>query len=151
MFYCLMLRSISLYAIAVFILLILMISSSLSVSIGQTTEGSSSSSSTRSFLDKWCIHAYTKIRNRATSLGDTIYVFGGFDTSGQPTDIVESYSVKDSTWQPGSPLPHVLHYICAVYLLMVKYMWLVDTLIVNGHLATGCSFINPSHKSMARR
>jgi hypothetical protein len=112
MFYCLMLRSISLYTIAGFILLILMTSSSLSVSADQTTQVSSSSP-TRSLWANGEPMPTPRSEIAATSLGDTIYVFGGFDTSGQPTDIVEAYSVKDNTWSQIAPLPHVLHHTAA--------------------------------------
>ncbi|MGC2428962.1 MAG: kelch repeat-containing protein, partial [Nitrososphaeraceae archaeon] len=89
-----------------------MISSSLSVSVGQTTEGSSSSS-TRSFWTNGAPMPTPRSEIAATSLGDTIYVIGGFDTSGQPTDIVEAYSVKDNTWNQVHPLPHALHHTAA--------------------------------------
>ncbi len=58
-----------------------------------------------------CLHQDQKLA--ATSLGDTIYVIGGFDTSGQHTDIVEAYSVKDNTWSQVHPLPHALHHTAA--------------------------------------
>jgi N-acetylneuraminic acid mutarotase len=107
-----MLMSISLYAIAVFSLLILMISSSLSVSVGQTTQ-MTSSSSTRSFWTNGAPMPTSRSEIAATSLGDTIYVIGGFDTSGQPTDVVEAYSVKDNTWSQVASLPHALHHTAA--------------------------------------
>src|SRR5947208_3459463 len=112
MFYCLMLRSISLYTIAVFIFLILMTSSSLSISADQTTQVSPSSS-TRSFWANGAPMPTPRSEIATTSLGDTIYVFGGFDTSGQPTDIVEDYSVKDNTRSQIAPLPHALHHTAA--------------------------------------
>jgi N-acetylneuraminic acid mutarotase len=113
MFYCLMLRSISLYPIAVFIVLILMISSSLSVSSASQTTQMTSSSSTGSFWTNASPMPTPRSEITATRLGDTIYVFGGFDTSGQPTDIVEAYSVKDNTWSQVAPLPHALHHTAA--------------------------------------
>ena len=113
MFYCLMLRSISLYTIAVFIFLILM-TSSLSVSADQTTQVSPSSS-TRSFWANGAPMPTPRSEIAATSLGYTIYVFGGFDTSGQPTDIVEDYSVKDNTWSQIAPTSCIASYRCFIF------------------------------------
>jgi hypothetical protein len=51
----------------------------------------------------------------ATSLGDVIYVIGGFDAYGHPTDIVEIYSVMNNTWKrtAAAPLPNPLHHTAA--------------------------------------
>jgi N-acetylneuraminic acid mutarotase len=49
-----------------------------------------------------------------TSLGDAIYVIGGFDAYGHTTDIVEIYSVKNNTWKrAAAPLPHPLYHTAA--------------------------------------
>jgi N-acetylneuraminic acid mutarotase len=46
----------------------------------------------------------------ATSLGDAVYVIGGFDKDGHPTNIVEVYDIKNNTWKTAAPLPHPLHH-----------------------------------------
>jgi N-acetylneuraminic acid mutarotase len=50
----------------------------------------------------------------ATSLGDAIYVVGGFDAYGHAMDIVEIYNIKNNTWKrAAAPLPHPLHHTIA--------------------------------------
>ena len=48
-----------------------------------------------------------------TSLGDAVYVIGGFDTYGHPTNIVESYNTKNNMWRSAAHLPHPLHHTAA--------------------------------------
>ena len=91
-----------------------MTSSSLSVSAGQTTQVSSSPS-TRSFWANGAPMPTPRSEIAATSLRDTIYVFGGFDTSGQPTDIVEAYSIKDNTWSQIAPTSCIASYRCFIF------------------------------------
>jgi N-acetylneuraminic acid mutarotase len=49
----------------------------------------------------------------ATLLGDAIYIIGGFDTFGHPTNIVEVYNIKNNTWNRATSLPHTLHHTSA--------------------------------------
>jgi N-acetylneuraminic acid mutarotase len=50
----------------------------------------------------------------AAVLGDDIYVIGGFDESGQVTDIVEVYNIANNTWSRAAvPLPEPLHHTAA--------------------------------------
>jgi N-acetylneuraminic acid mutarotase len=46
-------------------------------------------------------------------LNNDIYVLGGFDESGQVTDIVEVYNVANNSWTRASPLPEPLHHTAA--------------------------------------
>jgi hypothetical protein len=49
----------------------------------------------------------------AAILEDNIYIIGGFDESGQVTDIVEAYNIKNNTWTIAAPLPEPLHHTAA--------------------------------------
>jgi N-acetylneuraminic acid mutarotase len=50
----------------------------------------------------------------AAVLGDDIYVIGGFDESGQVTDIVEVYNIANNTWSRAAvPVPEPLHHTAA--------------------------------------
>jgi N-acetylneuraminic acid mutarotase len=44
---------------------------------------------------------------------DNIYVIGGFDESGQLTDIVEIYNISSNSWTKAVPLPQSLHHTAA--------------------------------------
>ncbi len=47
----------------------------------------------------------------SSSLGDIVYVIGGFDANGDPTDIVEAYNVTSDTWNTNiEPIPLALHH-----------------------------------------
>ena len=49
----------------------------------------------------------------ATAIEDSVYVIGGFNAQGQPTNIVEIYNTKNNTWKMAAPLPHPLHHSAA--------------------------------------
>ena len=49
----------------------------------------------------------------ATAVGGSVYVIGGFNAQGQPTNIVEVYNTKNNTWSSAAPLPHPLHHTAA--------------------------------------
>lgn len=49
----------------------------------------------------------------ATSIGDNIYIIGGFDGSGDVLDIVEVYNVNNDSWKSIAPLPEPLHHTAA--------------------------------------
>jgi N-acetylneuraminic acid mutarotase len=49
----------------------------------------------------------------ATAVGDSVYVIGGFNAQGQPTNIVEIYNFANNTWKSVAPLPHPLHHTAA--------------------------------------
>jgi N-acetylneuraminic acid mutarotase len=46
----------------------------------------------------------------ATNIGDDIYVIGGFVGSGDASDVVEVYNVKNNTWKSIASLPQALHH-----------------------------------------
>ena len=49
----------------------------------------------------------------AVVLKGEIYVIGGFDESGQVTEIVEVYNITNNTWTKAAPLPEPLHHTAA--------------------------------------
>ena len=49
----------------------------------------------------------------AAVLENTIYVIGGFDESGQVTDIVEVYNIVNNSWTKAASLPEPLHHTAA--------------------------------------
>jgi N-acetylneuraminic acid mutarotase len=46
----------------------------------------------------------------AANIGDDIYVVGGFDGSGDASDVVELYNVKNNSWKSIASLPQALHH-----------------------------------------
>lgn len=53
---------------------------------------------------------------QAATVGDLIYVFGGTDASGQPTDVVEAYDPVQDRWQTVGIMPHpIAGYALAVW------------------------------------
>jgi N-acetylneuraminic acid mutarotase len=115
-----MLKTIAIYGIAGFLLLLLLVMSvcsiSATVSLGQTAQRPQLSDGvTKSFWTKAADIPTPRTEVSATSLGDAIYVIGGFDAYGHPTDIVEIYSVKNNTWKrtAAAPLPNPLHHTAA--------------------------------------
>jgi N-acetylneuraminic acid mutarotase len=75
-------------------------------SIAQTT-------STEPFWTKGAPMPTPRTEVTAAILEDNIYIIGGFDESGQVTDIVEAYNVKNNTWTIAAPLPEPLHHTAA--------------------------------------
>ena len=61
-------------------------------------------------MDRRSANAYTPNRGHCCVLKDEIYVIGGFDESGQVTDIVEVYNITNNTWTKAAPLPEPLHH-----------------------------------------
>jgi N-acetylneuraminic acid mutarotase len=49
----------------------------------------------------------------ATNIGDDIYVIGGFDESGDTSDVVEIYNVKNNSWISIAPMPQAVHHAAA--------------------------------------
>ena len=49
----------------------------------------------------------------ASSVGENIYVIGGFNTEGEALDIVEVYSVLNDSWKKVAPLPQALQHSAA--------------------------------------
>lgn len=50
----------------------------------------------------------------AVNLGDRIYVIGGFNSDGNPTDIVEAYDIRNNIWMTNvTSLPIPLHHAAA--------------------------------------
>lgn len=46
----------------------------------------------------------------AANIGNDIYVVGGFDGSGEASDVVEFYDIKNNSWKSTAPLPQALHH-----------------------------------------
>ena len=46
----------------------------------------------------------------AANIGDDIYVIGGFDGSGDVSDVVEVYNIKNNSWKSTGPLPEKLYH-----------------------------------------
>jgi len=111
-----MLRTVVIYGLTDFVLLLLLVISVCSISattsISQTTQ-LSDDGHTKSFWTNAAPIPTPRSEVSATSLGDAVYVIGGFDTYGQPTNIVEVYSTKNNTWKSAAPLPHPLHHTAA--------------------------------------
>jgi N-acetylneuraminic acid mutarotase len=118
-----MLKAIVIYGIAGFILLYFLLllvisvcSISATASLGQTAQTPQLLGGvTKPFWTKAADMPTPRTEVSATSLGDVIYVIGGFDAYGHPTDIVEIYSVMNNTWKrtAAAPLPNPLHHTAA--------------------------------------
>jgi N-acetylneuraminic acid mutarotase len=118
-----MLNTIAIYGIAGFILLFLLLllvisvcSISATASLGQTAQTPQLPDGvTKPFWTKAADMPTSRTEVSTTSLGDVIYVIGGFDAYGHPTDIVEIYSVMNNTWKrtAATPLPNPLHHTAA--------------------------------------
>src|SRR5919109_2036491 len=91
------------------ILLLLFIVYILPISIAQTI----SSTTIEPFWTKGAPMSTPRTEVAATFLADNIYVIGGFDESGQVTDIVEVYNINNNSWAKVAPLPEPLHHTSA--------------------------------------
>jgi N-acetylneuraminic acid mutarotase len=90
----------------IFLLLVIPISSIAAATISNNDD-------TKSF---WTIGSPIPIPRTevsATAVGDSVYVIGGFNAQGKPTNIVEVYNTKNNTWSSAAPLPHPLHHTAA--------------------------------------
>jgi N-acetylneuraminic acid mutarotase len=96
------------YGLTNFIFLLLVIPIS---SIAAPT--TSNNGHTKSFWTNGSPIPTPRIEVSATAVGDFVYVIGGFNAQGQPTNIVEVYNTKNSTWTLAAPLPHPLHHTAA--------------------------------------
>jgi N-acetylneuraminic acid mutarotase len=102
-----MLNNAAVYGITSFILLLLVIPISLAAA---TT---SNNDHTKSFWTNGSPISTSRTEVSATAVGDSVYVIGGFNAQGQPTDIVEVYNTKNNTWSSAASLPHPLHHTAA--------------------------------------
>src|ERR671939_1009708 len=91
-----------------FVLLLLVIPIS---SIAATT--TSNNDHTKSFWTNGSSVPTPRTEVSATAVGDSVYVIGGFNAQGQPSNIVEIYNTKNNTWSSAAPLPHPLHHTAA--------------------------------------
>ena len=91
------------------ILLLLFIVCILPIPIAQTI----SSTTIEPFWTKGAPMPTPRTEVAATFLADNIYVIGGFDESGQVTDIVEVYNINNDSWAKIAPLPEPLHHTSA--------------------------------------
>lgn len=72
----------------------------------------------------------------AVTVGDRIYVIGGFDSDGNPTSIVESYDTKTNIWVTDlESLSIPLHHAAATVSDQGK-TYLSDGYMENGRQAT---------------
>jgi N-acetylneuraminic acid mutarotase len=98
------------YGLTSFIFLLLVIPIS---SIAAAT--TSNNDNTKSFWTNGSSIPTPRTEVSATAVGDSVYVIGGFNAQGQPTNIVEIYNTKNNTWSSAAPLPHTLHHTAATY------------------------------------
>jgi N-acetylneuraminic acid mutarotase len=91
-----------------FILLLLVIPIS---SIAATT--ASNNDHTKSFWTNGSHIPTPRTEVSATAIGDSVYVIGGFNAQGQPSNIVEIYNSKNNVWSSAAPLRHPLHHTAA--------------------------------------
>lgn len=91
------------------ILLLLFIVCILSTSVAQTVQ----STTVEPFWTNGAPMPIPRTEVAATILTDNIYVIGGFDESGQVTDIVEVYDINNNSWAKTAPLPEPLHHTAA--------------------------------------
>jgi N-acetylneuraminic acid mutarotase len=89
------------YSITSIILLLLVIPIS---SIADTTTAS------KSFWTRGSPIPIPRTEVSSTAVGDSVYIIGGINAQGQPTNIVEVYNIKNNTWSSAAPLPHPLHH-----------------------------------------
>jgi N-acetylneuraminic acid mutarotase len=92
------------------VLFILIIVFVLPLSMVQRT---TTTASTESFWNNGAPMPAPRTEVTAALLEDNIYVIGGFDESGQVTDIVEVYNIANNTWSTSVPLPEPLHHTAA--------------------------------------
>ena len=82
------------------------------ISMAQTT--TTAITTTESFWTAGAPMPTPRTEVTAALLDDDIYVLGGFDESGQVTDIVEVYNIANNTWsRTAAPLPEPLHHTAA--------------------------------------
>jgi hypothetical protein len=80
------------------------------ITMAQTTV---STATTESFWTAGAPMPTPRTEVTAAILRNDVYVIGGFDESGQVTDIVEVYNIANNTWSKASPLPEPLHHTAA--------------------------------------
>jgi N-acetylneuraminic acid mutarotase len=83
------------------------------LSYAQTATIPSSSSTAESFWTNGAPMPTPRTEIAAALLGDNIYLIGGFDKSGQVTDIVEVYNLRNDSWTRVTPIPQPLHHTSA--------------------------------------
>src|ERR687883_1682307 len=96
----------SIYGLASFLLLAIPI-----YSIAAAT--TSNNDHTKSFWTNGSSIPTPRTEVSTTAVGDSVYVIGGFNAQGQPSNIVEIYHTKNNTWSSAAPLPHTLHHTAA--------------------------------------
>src|SRR5919106_2373468 len=77
------------------------------------TQTATTTTATESFWTDGAPMPTPRTEVTAAVLRNDIYVIGGFDESGQVTDIVEVYNIANNTWSKASPLPEPLHHTAA--------------------------------------
>jgi N-acetylneuraminic acid mutarotase len=98
----------ALTVIRITILFLLLVAFVLPISVAQTT-----TATTESFWTAGAPMSTPRTEVTAAVIKGDIYVIGGFDESGQVTDIVEVYDIANNTWTKAAPLPEPLHHTAA--------------------------------------
>ena len=81
--------------------------------VAQTTTNTTATTTTESFWSAGAPMPTPRTEVTAVVLKGEIYVIGGFDESGQVTEIVEVYNITNNTWTKAAPLPEPLHHTAA--------------------------------------
>jgi N-acetylneuraminic acid mutarotase len=101
----------TLTAVTIAVLFLLTIVFAFPISMAQIT--TTTSPTTESFWTAGAPMPTPRTEVTAAVLNNDIYVIGGFDGSGQVTDIVEVYNIANNSWTRASPLPEPLHHTAA--------------------------------------
>jgi N-acetylneuraminic acid mutarotase len=98
--------------ITIAVLFILIVVFAFPITMAQTT--TTITATTESFWTAGAPMPTPRTEVTAAVLNNDIYVIGGFDESGQVTDIVEVYTSANNTWSTAAaPLPEPLHHTAA--------------------------------------
>jgi N-acetylneuraminic acid mutarotase len=102
----------TLTAVTIAVLFLLTIVFAFPISMAQIT--TTTTPTTDSFWTSGAPMPTPRTEVTAAVLNNDIYVIGGFDESGQVTDIVEVYNIANNTWTTATaPLPEPLHHTAA--------------------------------------
>ena len=83
------------------------------ITVAQTTTNTTATTNTESFWSAGAPMPTPRTEVTAVVLKGEIHVIGGFDESGQVTEIVEVYNITNNTWTKAAPLPEPLHHTAA--------------------------------------
>ena len=83
------------------------------ITVAQTTTNTTATTTTESFWSAGAQMPTPRTEVTSAVLKGEIYVIGGFDESGQVTEIVEVYNITNNTWTKAAPLTEPLHHTAA--------------------------------------